>query len=487
MENLERAGVSIGRGGCGGIGACEKKREKQNNGLFAGLECVYLSRSEFMNVVTEESDKCQVVLRVEVPAEKVNAEWKKVLSQFVSSAKMPGFRPGKAPASLFESKYADEIRGQVIGHVIDETLGEVIKEKALDVLEVSEVEEPELGKDRVLKFVAHLLVAPKIDLPDYENVEVPMDDIVVTDEHLQMSLDELRKGYATYEPVEGRALAMGDFSVVTYSAKLDGVPLKEAFPSAPPVLSGKTNFWLALMEASLLPGFCAELVGLEVGAKKEFPIVTPEDFPINELAGKKLEYEVEVIGNNQKVLPEWDDELVGKFAEGKSLAEFREMVKGNLEKGLEERVANLKFETMCKHLLDSTSFEVPEGYVEGEANQNLQKIVQENLGRGVSESLITQNEGNIRQAAYSNADQSVRLRFLLMAIGQKEGVKVEEKDLLEEIYIQAMSRQMDPQKFADEIRKNKAIKTVRDGVLFRKTVSLLVDKVKLVPPQKTEA
>lgn len=426
-------------------------------------------------------------MRVEIPAEKGNSEWKKVLAEFVRSAKMPGFRPGKAPSHLFESKYGEEIREQVISNLLRSSIDEAIKAKELDLLEIENVTDVDMGKDRVLRYVAHLLVTPEIALPDYENVELPMTDKPeITEEHLEMTMDELRQPYATYSPVEGRGLEMGDFAIVTYSTQLDGTALKDAVPSAPPVLSGKSNFWVLMAETSLFPGFCEQLIGVEIGAKKAFSLPVPEDFPIKEIAGKSLDFDVEVVGINTKILPEWNDELAGRIAEGKTLEDFRGLVRENLETKLNQRVSQMKFATISKHLLDNTSFPIPTEMVKQQADEILRDIVQGNLERGISEDDITKNETQIHETANSNANQSVRLHFIMSAVAKKEGLKVEETDLMQEIYMEAMQREIHPQKLADEIRKNGALKSFRERILMRKTADLLVKKVKVVPAENKE-
>jgi FKBP-type peptidyl-prolyl cis-trans isomerase 2 len=141
--------------------------------------------------------------------------------------------------------------------------------------------------------------------------------------------------HATYQPIEGRSLAMGDYAVLTYSASLDGQPLNEAVPDAPPQLQGRRNAWIFMSEESLLPGFCQAIAGMNVNEEKTVSLELPADFGVASLAGKKLDYAVTLHAINKKIVPALDDELANKIDPGSTAEE--------LEKKVRERLAITRF------------------------------------------------------------------------------------------------------------------------------------------------
>ena len=222
--------------------------------------CAYLTCLH-MNVVVESQPNCLVTLRVELPSDQVSKEWSNVARDFQRQARIPGYRPGKAPQALVESRFAKNIKEELTSKLLRESLDEAIRENNLRVLSVSQVENVEIADDRTMRYRATVVTAPEFELPDYSFIPAEIAKEKVTEESVLRWIDQLREPHATYTPVEGRSLAMGDYAVLTYSAMFDGAPLGEAIPEAPAQLQGRRNAWILMDEALFCRAFARRLQG----------------------------------------------------------------------------------------------------------------------------------------------------------------------------------------------------------------------------------
>ncbi len=438
-----------------------------------------------MNVVLEEQpNECEVTLHVEVPAERVDAERKTVSDGFVQQAKLPGYRPGKAPRRLIEAKYVKEIKEELTSRLLRGTLDEAVRDKDIQVLQVAKIEKADLGTDGTFRFSATVVTSPKFDLPDYSSIEVQLEEPKVDEAELEKTMENIREPHATYEPVEGRGLAMGDYAVVSYQTSLDGTPLKEALPSSPPLLHGRDNFWVEMRGDSFLPGFCEQLTGIEPDGKKTFSIALPKEFPIEELREKSLQFDVTLHAINSKSVPEWSDDLAGRIAPGKTVEELRTMVRENMEQMQKQEFENKKRTAAINSLLEKVEFPLPKRFVHNEMNSVLKDIVSENQGRGVSEEELRQHEDEIMGAAKQSAEQRLRSRFLLTQIAEKEKLEVAEQELLTRVMEMASRYQIPLKKLVRDLQKRNAIAPLREQILAGKALDLIASNVVIRPPAK---
>ena len=421
-------------------------------------------------------------MHVEVPSERVESERKTVCEGFARQVKLPGYRPGKAPRKLVETRFAKDIQEELTGRLLRTTLDEAIREKGLEVLTVSKVGKTELGTDGIFRYTATVVTSPTFELPDYSAVEVRMEEPRVDDAEVERALEGLREPHANYDPVEGRGLAMGDFAVVTYQSRFEGKPLKEALPSSFPLLQGRENFWIEMRADAFLPGFCEPLVALEPDSSKTFSVSIPQDFPMEELRGKALEFDVTLHAINSKSLPEWNDDLAARIAPGKTLDELRQMVRENIERVQKETFENRKRAAAVNSLLEKVSFPLPQQFVRNEMNSVLRDIVAENQGRGVSEEELRQHEDEILGAARQSAEQRVRSRFLLVKIAEKEKMEVGEQELLTRIMEMAARYQIPVKKLVKDLQRRDAIGPLREQLLAAKALDLVSSKAVVVPP-----
>lgn len=435
-----------------------------------------------MNVVVENKPNCISTLRVELEPERVEREWKAVSSQFQKMARLPGYRPGKAPQALVDRKFSADIRQELTNKLLRTAMDEAIVQKKLNVLTVSKVEDVEITPDKTMHFTATVVTAPEFELPDYSNIEVEIAKRTVTDEDVEHALASIAEQHADFQTVEGRSLEMGDFAVLSYAGSLDGKPLAEAVENCPPLLAGKPNWWIRLAPETLAPGFSEALVGLGVGESKDFAIDIPEDFPFPDVRGKQLAYNATLHEIRTRTLPPLDDELASKLDPGKTIAEVRERIRTELEKQAENEFETGRRNGAMQKLFAQFQCELPTHLVNNEMSGIVREIVQENQGRGVSDEELKSHETDIMGAAKQSATERVRSMFLLLRIAEKENLKVTEQDLAFHVTQMAARYQIPVQKFIKDLQKRNAIGQIREQLLVGKALDFVASNVTVREP-----
>jgi trigger factor len=430
-----------------------------------------------MNVVLESLPNCIAKLSVEVPPDQVGARRKKIAAEFQRHAKLPGYRPGKAPEALIRTRFGKRIEDEMRDDLLRESLNKAIKDKSLRVLHVEKVDGLEVGADDVLRYQATIVTQPEFSLPDYSSIPSDVRRKQVTEADVESALDRLREPHATFEPVEGRPAALGDYIVATYSASLDGRPLAEVIPDAPPQICGRRNAWILLEEDAFLPGFAKPFLGLEAAAETTFPIVLPEDFPIKELAGRTLEFSATLHAINTKSLPELDDALADKIDPGSTADTLRNKIRDRLEATAHYTFESDKRAAAMRHLLAHVDCELPESSVAAEARGLLRQIVSENQARGISDEELQKHEDELVGTAQRSARDRVRGNFLLLRIAEAEKLEVTESDLTSLVMELAYRYEIPVKKLVADLKKRGGIEDLKEQVLTRKALDLLASRV----------
>lgn len=440
-----------------------------------------------MNVVVENKPNCIATLHVELEPERVEREWQAVAKQFQKMARVPGYRPGKAPQSLIDRKFSADIREELTNKLLRQAMNEAIEQKSLRVLTVSKVDGVEIAPDKSMRFTATVVTSPEFDLPDYSNIEVEIAKRPVTDKDVEDALGRIAEQHADFQTVEGRGLEMEDFAVLSYAGSVDGKPLSEAVENCPPLLAGKPNWWIRLAPETLAPGFCEALVGLKPDESRDFTIDIPDDFPFEPVRGRQLAYSTTLHEIRTRSLPALDDDLANKIDPGKSMAEVRERLRAELEKYAENEFENGKRNGAIEKLLSSVTCELPDHLVNNEMTSILREIVQENQGRGVSDEELRAHQDEIMGAAKQNAAGRVRTTFLLLRIAEKEKLQASEQDLAFHVTQLAARYQIPVQKFVKDLQKRNAFGQIRDQILAGKALDFIVANVTVREPAAASA
>lgn len=434
-----------------------------------------------MNIQVENEPNCITKLRVELPPERVSEAWDAIARDYTRHARIPGYRPGKAPRNVIEAKFKKEIREELQKKLLSESCREAISEKHLRVISLAEVEELEIAQDNSMRFTAKLVTAPEFELPDYKNIAVKETTPAISDADVDASIDHLRNQFADFTDVPERGLAMEDFAVIDYRGTIDGKPVGEVFPKAGAPLSGNDDFWIRMTPEAFFPGFCEQLAGAKSGDSREFEIAVPADFAVKELADQKIRYAVTVKAVKEKVLPELNDELAEKISPGKKLAEVRDLARHELEHQREHAIDREKKNQIMQFLLSNVNCELPGSMLRYETRRILSEIVRENQERGVADQVLKENEKDLVGAATQGAAERVKGSFILMRIAEAEKIAVTKSELDERISALAERYQLSRDKMLKELEKRDALEQINEEILTGKVLDFLSSSASVQP------
>jgi trigger factor len=440
-----------------------------------------------MNVALDYQKNCVVVLDIDLPSDRVSTEWNTIAKEFQKKARLPGYRPGKAPASLIATRYAKDIEEEVKTKLVGEAIREAVKTHNLKIHAVEEVEKVEIAADKTMKILAKIVQNPEFELPDYKNITVEVEKKTVTDEDVKALLEYLRDPHSKFDPVTDRPLAMGDYAVVTYEGTVEGEPISQIAPKAPAQIQGRRNAWVLMDEGTLIPGFAKAIEGMEIAQERTFALEVPESFPVEELRNRQVTYAVTLHAINTRTPAPLDDELAAKIEPGQTLEGLRKKIRERQEENAAYQFEMAKRNAVVTKLLSLFTCELPERLVESETNYILKDIVGDSQARGISDEEIKAHTQEIIQNASQTASNRVRSNFLLARIADEE--KIEETDA--EVYsavLEMAERQQTPvKKLAGELARGGGINRLRDQIRMTKALDLLASGATVTQPTASQA
>jgi trigger factor len=442
-----------------------------------------------MNIRLEKKEKCLAALSVEVPAEKVTEERNKVLKGFVTQARIPGFRPGKAPLSVIEKAHSSDITQEVESRLIQNSFQEALKENNdLKVLSVKNPKNVTHQADGSFTFEAEIITAPEISLPEYKGLEIEVPKSEITDEAVDQNLEQLRQRFADYEDITDRATELGDLAIIDYTATIDGKPLDEVGGEQAKSLASNEGYWIRIEDEAFFPGFTDALIGSKPNDDKEITITLPDDFPIESIRGMEAVFAVTVTGLKNESLPELDDEFAGKIEAGKSLDDIKALIRDDLDLRQKRQLEEIKINSVLAKLNELTDFDVPEEFLQSETQGQADAMVSEGLEAGMSEDEVEERKAGLFEEAQVRAKNSLKTNFLLTEIGEKEELKVENSEVLQRVTVMAKQAKKPVKGYMKELQKNGQLGNIRQNMIFSKAIDFLVEHANVteVEPETEE-
>ncbi|MFL6521404.1 MAG: trigger factor [Chthoniobacterales bacterium] len=426
-----------------------------------------------MKVEVENETPGVATLRIELAPDVVRKEWDAIASNYSRYARIPGYRPGKAPKQVIEKKFRKEIQDELTKALVSKSYHEAIAEKQLKVVSLTDVGDVEFGDDKSMRFRATVVTAPEFELPEYKNIPVELPATTVEESEVDTAIERLRDQTADFVDVADRELAMGDFAVLDFTGAIDGVAISEIVPEASKNLHGGKKFWLHLAPENFLPKFCEQIVGMKAGDTRSVQVEFPADFPVTELGEKKADYAVTLNEIKEKVLPTVDDAFAAKIMPEKSLAELRHALEHNLEHEKEHEVERAKEQQIVKFLHERISFDLPPPLLKNETRRALNELVHRNRERGVPDELLKGKEKELIEGAGSLAAHRLKTNFILHRIAEAEKFEVTREEIDEAIRAQAAHYNVSVEKMRRELEENDRINGLAEEILLGKTLDFL--------------
>ena len=432
-----------------------------------------------MKVEKKSAEGCTVKYAVAAEAAEIAAEYKKVESQYLRQAAVPGFRKGKVPLAVIHQKFADALKQDAQEASLNKLVPEALKEIATEVVSVAGIESPLYDVATGFSFTLVLEVPPKFDLPKYKKLAIKAGDTTVTDEAVDKQLADFRVAFAKYEDAAPEAvIGDGDFVNFDYTGTCDGQPLAELVPDQK-IVTGEEGHWTQIEEGRFVPEILAALKGMKAGEKKTGIAVTfPKDNAPEPIKGKTCLYDVTVKSFRQRVLP--DDATLLKHAQKDSIDAVRADIRTRLEARAVESERESRRNQAIDLLLKKADFAVPDSYVRRQTRNYLEDLAQRAKYMGLTGDYIEQNREEILAQAETNAVRQVRLSYILSGIAKEEALEVTEADVeagLEKI-AQAQRSSLTAADVRAQIEKNGNFDAFKEQLKAEKALERVVELAK---------
>jgi len=361
-------------------------------------------------------------LTIEIPRDVVDAEIDRIARDYSRKAKIPGFRPGKAPARVIKQRFRDQILHDVAHGLVPSAIDEAMRERGLEPVDTPDVRDVNVEEGSALTFTASFDTVPAFEPGDLSTISLRRPGVAIDDEAVSDALKRLRDRAARFEPVEGRGVIDADTLTVDLERQdPDGKVDRHADVAI--TLGAKAN----------PPGFDEQLLGLEIGGRKSFTIQYPADYAITELQNTSVAYTVTVKGIKRRVVPELDDEFAKDLGSFENLDGLRSRVREDLEHEARHAAEREVRGELMKQLAARVPFEVPAALVEREIDRRLEDFARRLLDQNVDPRQAGIDWNAFRESQQAPARDAVASAIALDEIARREQLQVSEDEVEGEI------------------------------------------------------
>jgi trigger factor len=439
-----------------------------------------------VNVQLNNVSATRKSLVVTLDPSEVDAEHQAVVGEIAKYARIPGFRPGKAPATMVAKRFGKEIADEFKQKVVAKAYRSAMEKEKLDVINIVNVEEGEIAAGAAANVTITLDVRPEIALPDYVGLATDVAPTEPTDAEVDQVIEQLRSERADFKKAD-RAAHKGDYVKLAYEGTIDGKSIAELVPDKQ-LYAKVPQTWEEIEGANegVLPGLGKQLGGLSAGDKKDVTINFPAEFPAAPaLAGKTAVYAVEIQEVRERVLPPLDAEFF-KAQQVEDLAGLQTQVRSNLklQKDYQNRTAQRR--QVTEQLAAKADFPVPDSLVDAETQSVLRNFLEENMRRGVPQEQFEKDKKELFEGAKKAAVGRVKVQLLLAKIAEQEKITVTDQDINDYLYREAMRSGQKPDKLAKMLGGDRdRLRSLQQSIIFDKAVDFIVSKAKVttVPPK----
>ncbi|MEO8126549.1 MAG: trigger factor, partial [Bryobacteraceae bacterium] len=336
---------------------------------------------------------CKHEFEITVPVDQIRAETDRVVASIQKRANLPGFRPGKAPASLIRSRFQAEIRQDVLEHILPKAFRAKADEEQLEVVGTPNVTDVHFHDGEPLRFKAEFEVAPTVDLKEYRDLPIAYDEKPVTDADIDERIESLRNQKAEFVNEDPRPLGDGDYAVVSLKSigGLDGPPIEN------------NEMVLHLGDAETMPEFTENLRGMTPEEEKEFDVTYPEDYAQDRIAGKTVRFTVMVKAVRRKELPELNDEFARDLGDYQNLEELREAIRKAIAAESQYAAQQAAKVKLVDELVNTHDFPIPEAFIERQIQAQVEGYLREIAGRGVDPNTLKLDWEQIKKSQREKA------------------------------------------------------------------------------------
>ena len=410
------------------------------------------------------AEDCKRSLEIEVPLAEVERARERVTNSIKQRVRLPGFRPGKAPLNLIQSRFDSEIRSEVLDLLLPQAFRERVQKDELKVVGSPNISDLHFEPGEPIRFKAEFEVAPQFELGEYRGLPAKYEEPTVTDEELSKRLDAMRENKAEYVNLDPRPIENGDY-VLVHLKSLSGL--------AEPI---DQDVQIEVGAEQTLPEFNEALIGATPEEPKQIGVTYPEDYAQERLSGKTVEFEVTPKIIRKKELPALDDEFARDLGDYQNLDELREAVKKSIFHEKQYVAQQEAKEELIDRLVERNEFAVPEAYVDRQIENQVRMQLHELTGKGIDPSNLKLDWQKVKETQRDKALRSVRASLLLEKIAEREGIAAMKDEVDREVQrIARQEREAVPVTRA-RLEKEGGIARIAGHIQTEKTLQLLFEQ-----------
>jgi len=408
----------------------------------------------------------KVRLTIEFAGDTLQKHEQMMVSRYAKTARIPGFRPGKAPANLIREKFKEDIRRDVVSHLLEAGLSEALQKTKLSPVSRPQVQVDQLTEGKPFAFSAEFEVEPEINLKGYKGIALKNQVTEPSDEEVQGTFNNLRERMATLEPLSSEKPEKGNFAVVEVGFQLKDNPNKK---------EEAKSYTVELGADRVLPNVEKALMGMKVGDSGEVEETFPQDYGDKDLAGKTATFTVKLLELKKRVLPELNDAFASQLKEGATLESLTVEVRENIKQSKEEEAKRAQRQEIVDHLVGENKFEVPQSLVQEQTVALMDWMKEDFKRRGIKMPAPKPEE---MQSIKQRAENMVKSTLILKEIALKENIQLDKTRLenrVGEIATQLGKTADEAEKF---LREKGVIQRLRDEILADQLFEFLVSNSK---------
>ena len=421
----------------------------------------------------EAPNPCQRELTIEIPADVVKSETEQLITRYTKVARIPGFRKGKVPAGVIRQRFSEDIKGEIVEHLVPRYFREEVQKQGLSPVSQPRVTDLHFHEGEPLKFTARFEVFPEFKVTPYDDIKVDTIDSNVSDEEVETALNNLRQQHATYTPVEeDRGLADGEFAVVSFK----GAPKQgegEADPEAKPV--EVEEVMVEIGGTNTVAEFSENLRGAKAGETRTFDVKYADDFSDQRLAGQTMSYEVNIKGIRQKHVPELNDDFAKELgAELNTIDELRNGLRENMVGEKQHEAEHQGKDKIVEELVNRNDFAIPDSMLDSQIDLRLERGLRALAAQGMTtEHMKKMDFGRLRAGQREGALREVKASLILEQIADNENIEVSDEELEREVEIMALQAKQPMEKVRARLTEDGGLDRIRHRLRNEKTLDFL--------------
>ena len=415
----------------------------------------------------EDLSSVKKSVEVEIPADLLSNEAKRVTTEFGRSAKIPGFRPGKVPPAVVRNRFAKDIQDEVLNRLLARTFRDAVREKGVEPVGEPRLEHIDAYVEGApIKYKAEFEVKPRIDLGEYRGLEIDDPKIEVSEHDVESMIERLREQASVYRVETERALDEGDFAMIDITASGEGLE--------PEPRSGHFK----VGEETPLPELHETLRGKRPGDKVEFDHTYGDDAQNENYRGKTVHHEVELKEIRVQEKPEIDDNFAQSVGGWESVEQMREAIAADIRKHREHEALRLKKQQIGDRLLALHHFDVPETLVEEELGKSLQNYARFLASQGVDLEKAEIDWSKMRDEFRPEAEKRARRGLILEAVSKKENLIAADAEVDREIRRAAQENGRDFAEVKHRLKHDGGYEALRESLSQEKALDFVLAEAK---------